>query len=327
MQNAERKYAGTLLGCAVGDAVGLCYQFAHLPGEKREPLESFSYLPFGRYPPGQYSDDTDMTLAIVRAILERGEVSGPSIAKEFVRMWETCPVVDPGISCSDAIEALIRGAPWDGSGTSEGRAGNGTAMRASPIGLWDYDDMEKLRRDSEIQSVITHKDRRAVAGAIAVAAAVAYNVKNGELDCENFISFIKAECRIDGGGPYLQYLDDMPKLLGMPEAEAISIIARAGQEQRFSGSHITPFVVPTVLVSLYAFLKHPDSFLDALALVYRAGGDIDTTGAITGAISGSCLGAEQIPKHLKEGVLNGEYIAELARKLWQAKQERHGVRR
>ena len=327
MQNTERKYAGTLLGCAVGDAVGLCYQFARFPGRKHISLESFSYLPFGHYPPGQYSDDTDMTLAIVQAILETGEVSGPAIAEEFKRIWQTVDIVDPGLSCDDAIHALLGGTPWDKSGTEEGRAGNGTAMRASPIGLWDYDDVEKLRRDSEIQSIITHKDRRAVAGAVVVAAAVAYNINNEKLDGNDFIAFIKTECRVEGIDPFMRYLDDMPELLNMTEGRAVSIIAGAGQEERFSGNFITPFVVPTVLVSLYAFLKYPDSFLDVLALVYRAGGDIDTTGAIAGAISGSRLGVEHIPERLKKGVLNEEHIAGLARRLWLAKRERLGFRR
>jgi hypothetical protein len=48
-----------------------------------------------------------------------------------------------------------------------------------------------------------------------------------------------------------------------------------------------------VQASLYAvccFLVHPDSFLDAISMAIRPGGDVDTTAAMCGAIVGARLG-------------------------------------
>ncbi|MFQ5845379.1 MAG: carboxypeptidase regulatory-like domain-containing protein, partial [Planctomycetota bacterium] len=42
--------------------------------------------------------------------------------------------------------------------------------------------------------------------------------------------------------------------------------------------------IPSVLISLYAHLRHPDDFSAALATAFRAGGDINSTGAITGVV-------------------------------------------
>jgi len=310
------KFIATLFGCAVGDAVGFAFQWRYpRRGVSKAVLEEFEYeSPYG-YPPGQFTDDTQMTLAIAEAIVGDGDVAGEGIAREFVRLWKE-GVVDRGMSCDDAVQALMRGVDWMHSGTKPGRAGNGTAMRASPIGLWDYDDIGKLVRDSEIQSIITHADKRCAVGAILVAAAVAYNIKNDAPGGAEFPGLLLPLCNREGGADYARYLDIMGELLEMPEADAVRTIARAGQERTFDRSYITPFVVPTVLISIYAFLKNPDDFLEALAVVYRARGDIDTTGAITGAISGSRVGAAGIPEHLSRPIAGHDRVVGLAGQLF-----------
>jgi ADP-ribosylglycohydrolase len=192
-------------------------------------------------------------------------------------------------------------------------------MRASPIGLWDYDDIGKLVSDSEIQSVITHTDKRCTIGATLVAAAVAYNIRNDAFEPAAFLESLRPLCNREGGEDFARYFELMGRLLAMPEEEAASTIAKAGQERKFEKDYITPFVVPTVLISCYAFLKYPEDFLEALAVVYRARGDIDTTGAITGAISGSHLGEAGIPAHLAREVVERKRIIDVAEKLCEMK--------
>ena len=53
-----------------------------------------------------------------------------------------------------------------------------------------------------------------------------------------------------------------------------------------------------VLWSLYAFLRSPDHYLDAVSTAIAGGGDTDTTGAMTGAIVGARLGQGAIPAAL-----------------------------
>ncbi len=45
---------------------------------------------------------------------------------------------------------------------------------------------------------------------------------------------------------------------------------------------ISPFVVSSVLWSLYAFLRSPDDYWEAIRIAIAVGGDVDTTGAIAG---------------------------------------------
>jgi ADP-ribosylglycohydrolase len=61
---------------------------------------------------------------------------------------------------------------------------------------------------------------------------------------------------------------------------------------------ITPFVISSVLWSVYSFLRHRDNFWEAISTAISIGGDVDTTGAMTGALSGAWLGFEALPEHL-----------------------------
>ena len=54
----------------------------------------------------------------------------------------------------------------------------------------------------------------------------------------------------------------------------------------------------TVAWSLYAFLHSPDDYLDAVCTAIAAGGDTDTTAAMTGAMAGARLGPSGLPPDL-----------------------------
>ena len=54
-----------------------------------------------------------------------------------------------------------RGLPWYEAGVVS--AGNGTAMRAAPVGLVHLGDPYRIYRDSLLQSVVTHQDSMPIA--------------------------------------------------------------------------------------------------------------------------------------------------------------------
>jgi len=71
--------------------------------------------------------------------------------------------------------------------------------------------------------------------------------------------------------------------------------------------------VPT---AIYCFLRNWGSFEDSVLYAVSLGGDTDTIGAMTGAISGAYHGVEAIPEQWKSMLERGDYIEELAEKLW-----------
>jgi ADP-ribosylglycohydrolase len=53
-----------------------------------------------------------------------------------------------------------------------------------------------------------------------------------------------------------------------------------------------------VLWSLYSFLKNPDDYRETIRTAIAVGGDVDTTAAMAGAISGAQLGLDAVPPNL-----------------------------
>ncbi|WP_242715432.1 ADP-ribosylglycohydrolase family protein [Microcoleus vaginatus] len=88
----------------------------------------------------------------------------------------------------------------------------------------------------------------------------------------------------------------------LPSESAVELISRAGLPLNYQHSwqEISPFVVGSVLWSLYAFLRTPQDYWEILCTSIAVGGDVDTTAAMACAISGAFLGLEAMPNQLAE---------------------------
>jgi ADP-ribosyl-[dinitrogen reductase] hydrolase len=306
------RFRGCLLGCAVGDALGAPLEglWWHQMPDAAELL--VSYLPLEDYPRGQYTDDTQLSVATVRAIVKAGEVSPPRIARAIARLWEDESIVGPGAACMCAANNFLIHGDWETCGAPEGQAGNGTAMRTAVLGLYFVRDGERLADVAADVSRITHQDTRSIAGGVAIAKA-AQLLARDELDepaefCESI-----AEVMQPWDEDFAGLVCDLPGLLRLPLKEARRELARAGSlRPEFPEPIITPFVVPTVLAALWCVLRTPDSWSKAVATAIGLGGDVDTLGAIVGALMGARLGIDAIPQHLVEDVLDSERLKRLA---------------
>jgi ADP-ribosylglycohydrolase len=65
---------------------------------------------------------------------------------------------------------------------------------------------------------------------------------------------------------------------------------------------ISPFVTTSVLWSIYSFLRSPDDYMESICTAIAVGGDVDTTAAMTGAISGTLVGLDRLPRELAQQV-------------------------
>jgi hypothetical protein len=99
-------------------------------------------------------------------------------------------------------------------------------------------------------------------------------------------------------------LMNLIKWVSMPPERAVTFISKAGidadylDEDGWKG--ITPFVISSVLWSLYSFLRTPDDYWETICTAIAVGGDVDTTAAMAGAISGAYLGLGAIPSDLSK---------------------------
>jgi len=295
----QDRFAGCLLGLAIGDALGM--PFEGMRGEviRKRYREVTEFLPARGLAAGQYTDDTKMMLCIAESILEKGHVDPEDVAQRFVGWFDAGDLRGIGRSCLEGILNVKRRISWRESGRrGKWAAGNGTAMRIAPVGLLNCHDLEQLREDCRATSVITHNNPEAVAGAVAVAYSIARLV-SGEFDETKFLPQIAA---FVGDSEVARRLGQAQSLFSAhtPTEEALAVLGTSG------------YVVETVASALYCFLRTPDDFMTTVAAAVMGGGDTDTTAAVAGAISGAYNGSSNMPPHLVEGVEDRARLQQLA---------------
>ncbi|MDE0694201.1 MAG: ADP-ribosylglycohydrolase family protein [Gammaproteobacteria bacterium] len=318
----QDQVTGALIGCAVGDALG-----APIEGWSRERIAPLDGLTAGyrplvhgrapnqkRYPLGQYTDDTQLTLAIARSLVAQGRVDGAAIAREFAALWESGEIVGAGPVADRAVRRLIAGAHWQEAAIADDLALNGAAMRIAAIGLWDCDDRASLADDATVASIVTHKHPLAIDAAIAVATAVAGAVAN-TVDTASFLHGV-AQAIETRSPEFGEHIRQVRAWLELPEDDALQAIASTGGGRIRDGFGIPALAEPTVLAALYAFLKSPTDYTATIDITLRIGGDVDTIAAIAGAISGAHNGLAAIPTDLVKGVKDSGEILDLGRRLF-----------
>ena len=161
---------GVLLGCAVGDALGVPFEFKPPQdfGPERLPLGMPGGGPFN-FGPGEWSDDTQMSLCIARAAWDGLDLSSGKglerVAKAFVGWYKGGPR-DVGGQVSSVL-ATARTKGWKGLAqraaeryvnAPENSAGNDSLMRTAPVALRHLDNPKKLTAAARKVSALTHAD-------------------------------------------------------------------------------------------------------------------------------------------------------------------------
>ena len=298
----EDRFSGSLIAQCLGDAVGFVVE-GRPPAACREYVEEV--LRSGRavapgrdsFPVGQYSDDSQLARELLQSFVASGHFDAADYARRIADIFAENRIVGRGRATEQAALRLAAGVPWWQAGTPPPAAGNGSAMRAGPIGLLFFDDKQALVRAAHDQGRITHADPRCSAGAVAIAGAVALALGEKAIEPGPFLARL-AEWSGAIEPTLAGYLGELENWLNLPPDEAAPLISRAGLEAGYSDrwQGVSPFVIPSVLWSLYAFLKSPDDYWETICTAVRIGGDVDTTAAMAGAISGARVGLEALPR-------------------------------
>ena len=124
--------------------------------------------------PGEGTDDSDMTAAVLDAYLEPSGFSLEGVAERFLAWLDGGPK-DVGGTTGSALARLRANGDPTASGQAvwhEWAAGNGSLMRCLPTGLIRTDPEQRRAEAAEI-SAITHSDQRCVDACVAYCDLVA----------------------------------------------------------------------------------------------------------------------------------------------------------
>ena len=298
----KSKFLGALIGTGLGDSLGASFEGTR--GFEPEEIESIAE----RHEVLRYTDDTHMMIGVAESLVRYGGFNGEDMAQTFARNYELEPFRGYGPGPPLIFQLIKAGAAWDEAAQGiypGGSYGNGSAMRIAPIGVFYHDNPAMLREVSYNSSRITHAHKLGKEGAAlqAYAIALATSLEPSEgLYRTDFLakltSFVK-------DAVYKEKLGRIEALLNKPDR---------GKVVTELGNGIEAFnSVPT---AVYSFLLKPQSFTRVVLHAISLGGDTDTIGAMTGAISGAYLGVDSIPGRWRVRLENRPYIEELAEKLW-----------
>lgn len=289
------KFAGSLLGTAIGDSLG-AGAWLRIPGRELAP---------------HYTDDTHMAISVAKSLVEKKGLDLEHLFLTFVRDWEAEPWRGYGPGPPAIFRAFRRGE--DPRRVAEqlypgGSFGNGAAMRVAPLACFYHDDLEELRRAVEGASRLTHTHPLGIEGALLQAYAVAMAVSStGPL---NGLAFVEELLSLAESQVYRRKLTTIIGFLSRPRRPSRREVVRE------LGNGVEAFnSVPT---AIYAFTA-TSSFEEAVRMAVSFGGDMDTIGAMAGAIAGAFYGREAIPVRWLGELENRDYIERLAVRLWEVK--------
>jgi len=297
------RYRGCLLGLAAGDALGTTLEFEQ-PGSFEPLTDMVGGGPFN-LKPGEWTDDTSMTLCLAESLVTKNAFDPVHQLETYVRWWRDGHLSVKG-RCFD-IGNATRGAlyrftqkrePYCGD-TSPHAAGNGSLMRLAPAPLAFAGKPETAIDFAGQSSRTTH------AAAECVEA------------CRYFAGLLLAAV---SGLSKRQILNNnyepaMAHFLGNPLTGKVAQIAGGSfavkEPPQIRGSG---YVIHTLEAALWAFHRTDNFRAGALAVV-NLGEDADTTGAVYGQIAGAFYGADGIPSEWREKLAMRELIEQRATEL------------
>ncbi|MFJ8010661.1 ADP-ribosylglycohydrolase family protein [Streptomyces fagopyri] len=273
----ELRALGSVLGSAVGDALGAPFEFgpegafsARFP----EPGHGGEMCGGGGWEPGEATDDTQMAVLVGESLLDRGGLELPDVFGRFQR-WAAAEPKDIGLQ-TEAV--LSSGDPWDLAAglhfqISQRAAGNGALMRAATSAV----HFARQGRDATMEAArrlaaLTHGDRAAWEGTAVLHELV--------------------RVALDGGDP----LAALPTALRAvhPDHRARYATVLAGDWHPDRATEFNGAVWPCLGSAVWA-LRTTDSYEGAVRAAVDLGGDTDTVAAVTGGLAGAVYGADDIP--------------------------------
>ncbi len=351
------KFQSAFLLSAVGDSLGWPLEFRrNKPKKKIDSFFKWKKLVGGKWwgyedeiAPGEYSDDTQLTLSVARSIKSNGEFDPTYFAYLELPFWLNYER-GGGRSVKLASRNLLKKQTswftnfYKTENTNYFNAGaNGAAMRNLPIALVNIDNEKRLIQDTIKNSLITHGHPRAIIGSLLIGAAQIHLLKNKstehlieyihyildkanriikysqDKDIANWLTEIKKRNNFDFSKRFNEYIEEAKEFtnkisdfLHKEDDDYYSFVK--ANDPLFKGSGVS-----TTCAAVYMFLKYLDhpakSLINAVNFV---GTDTDTIANFIGSLIGILLGmsVDSKLKNLQEQLQDKEYFLKIAENLF-----------
>ena len=298
------RYRGSLLGLAVGDALGVSVE--GLPAASFDPVDDLFGGGAFELEPGQWTDDTSMALCLAESLTDLG---GFDLVDQLERycMWYRRGRLSSNGRCFD-IGVQNRESLGRYEMTGEAHcgpehpltAGNGSLMRLAPVPLFYARDPAVAIEHAGESSRSTHGAAEAV-DACRFLAALILGALQG-LDREELLEKTYE--------PVAELWTREPLAPRIRDVAAGSYKKRNPPDIRGSS-----YVVDCLEAALWA-LYNSDNFRDGALLAVNLGDEAGSTGAVFGQLAGALYGENGIPVNWLGLLAKRSLIEELADELY-----------
>lgn len=317
MMRTKQAATGSLVGLALGDALGFPTEFNDVPSilAKCGPWREME-LPQKAF----VSDDTQMTLALgrgLRTAVRRGPL-GPlrverPVREEFVD-WYHSPENNraPGRTCLVACRLLDSDLPWQKASQIDSK-GCGANMRVAPVGLVPGLDEAERAGIAQFQAALTHGHPTGLTASDLTARAVLLLAQGAEP--AGLVGQLRSYALENRTRYHERWLGDLWTYAD--DATPGDFIARGWEEclavlERLEGVLRDPAHSPetdpclvtgdgwiaeeALATALLCFLMFPEEPVMALRRAACTRGDSDSIACLTGAFAGAHLGVAAWPE-------------------------------
>ncbi|CAD5116261.1 DgyrCDS5169 [Dimorphilus gyrociliatus] len=329
-QVTEERIRSIVYGNCIGDALGLLTEFMHKPniekvyGEHRASGLKYSHKVKdrhrGRWVIGDWTDDSDQMICIMRSLAQKKNLVVTDIAEAFYD-WsnEGFPQLkDTGglglgrttylvLSEKDYLTKPEESAKRVWIDSNQNAAPNGGVMRTSILGIYEFQDLNKVAENTVKVCRVTHYDPRCSASCVAVTIIIAKMLqrienKNQTEFSDNDIEEILNEtyeftCKyIFENEEYTADLKSDKLDQFKADFKTYFFIKKDGLEElKLDEPAKIGYTFKCMASGIWA-LKQGDPE-KALTDLIMEGGDADTNGAVAGALLGCRYGLNRFPKH------------------------------
>jgi len=268
---------GCLLGQIAGDSLGSLVEFSKAADIAVRYPEGPRRLEDGgvfQTLAGQPTDDSEMALALARAIVAQGGFD-PVAVIEAYRAWYASAPFDIGTTTRTALSGYVMG---------DSQA-NGGLMRVSPLAIFAQrktaaEAAEMAREDC----ALTHPHAVCRDASAAYVVATAHAIRTGD-------------------GAEAAYAASLQWARASARPEVVETLLAARERAPVCDAESQGWV-RIALHNAFHELLHAPSLEEGVVRTVRRGGDTDTNAAIAGALLGAVHGRAGIPAQWRQAILS-----------------------
>ena len=294
---------GVFYGQAIGDALGLGTEFLdknkiaeYYPNGLSEYAQIVQDKHRSRWKIGDWTDDTDQFLCICDSIIKSNEVNEIAFAEELYKWFKDIPMgigrtVYKVVSLPQFTLYPYKSAELIWKLSKRNNASNGAIMRTSILGTYEFWDYNKVIKNTEKISKVTHWDSRCIGSCVVVTLLISNILSESKL--LTFDELCQIADRYDNRiRPFIKKSYTLPiEDLSLDEATSIGYTLKA------------------MSAGLWTYFK-AENFEDGLLKVINEGGDADTNACVAGSILGAKFGYKSIPKKYIDGLIYRDILEE-----------------